>query len=281
MARRSTSARPERSLPGDRRPSLWSEPVRIDLQGVAVGDDHGPFDKVLQLAHVPRPGILHQEGPCRGTDGRNGLAHPPAEGVQEVPDQVEDVFAAVAERWDMNGKHVQAKEQVGSKAPLAHGDCQVSMRGRDEAHVHGQRLGVANSFDGALLQDSQEHHLDLRRQFTDFIEKDCPLIRQLQAADAAAHAPVKAPGSCPNNSLAMTPGARAAQLTATRRRSRRELSWWMARATNSFPVPVSPQTRTVLSVRATCWTARRTAFIGRLSPVSKRRSRSARDSSRR
>ena len=38
----------------------------------------------------------------------------------------------------------------------------------------------------------------------------------------------------------------------------------MARAISSLPVPVSPRMSTVLSVRATCWIASRTAFIAGL-----------------
>ena len=140
---------------------------------------------------------------------------------------------------------------------------------------------AADALDDALLQHAQQHHLHFRRQFADFVQKDRPLVGQLKAADPPPGRAGEGPCSCPNNSLAITPGARAAQLTAASRRSRRGLSWWIARATSSLPVPVSPRMSTVLSVGATCWIAARTAFIARLSPVSERRSRSARASSRR
>ena len=43
----------------------------------------------------------------------------------------------------------------------------------------------------------------------------------------------------------------AAQLTLTNGRSRWALRWWMARATSSLPVPVSPVINTVLRVADT------------------------------
>ena len=47
----------------------------------------------------------------------------------------------------------------------------------------------------------------------------------------------------------------------------RWLSWWMAWATSSLPLPVSPRTSTEESVGATCSTWRRTFRITALSPV--------------
>src|SRR5579862_1996255 len=53
-------------------------------------------------------------------------------------------------------------------------------------------------------------------------------------------APVKAPRTCPKNSDSMRLGETAAQSTGTNGSSRRGPALWMALATSSFPVPVSP-----------------------------------------
>ncbi len=63
-------------------------------------------------------------------------------------------------------------------------------------------------------------------------------------------APVNAPDSWPNNSLSIMVSGRAPQLTGTNRPSPRGLKSCNARATSSFPVPVSPRTRTSASVAA-------------------------------
>ena len=56
------------------------------------------------------------------------------------------------------------------------------MRGRDRAHVHGNRTAAADPFDDALLQYAQQHHLGFRGQFADFIEEDRSLMSQFKAA---------------------------------------------------------------------------------------------------
>jgi len=64
-------------------------------------------------------------------------------------------------------------------------------------------------------------------------------------------APVKLPRACPNSSLSNTPSAIAPQSTAMNGPDARALEAWMARATSSLPVPLSPTTSTVASVSAT------------------------------
>ena len=66
-----------------------------------------------------------------------------------------------------------------------------------------------------------------------------------------AMALVNEPFSWPNNSLSKRFSGRAAQLTAISGPVRPTDAWWMARATCSLPVPVSPSIRTVVMVWAT------------------------------
>ena len=67
----------------------------------------------------------------------------------------------------------------------------------------------------------------------------------------AVTAPVKAPLTWPNSSLSKSVGVKAAQFTGMKGPRRRRPSRWIARATSSFPVPLSPRTSTVASVSAT------------------------------
>ena len=60
-------------------------------------------------------------------------------------------------------------------------------------------------------------------------------------------APVKAPLRAPNSSDSNSSAGIAAQLTATKGRSRRQPEKWIDRASSSFPTPVSPWIRTVVS----------------------------------
>ena len=76
-------------------------------------------------------------------------------------------------------------------------------------------------------------------------------------------APLKAPRSCPNSSLSISPAGSVAQLTLIKGLSARLLAEWMARAISSLPVPVSPRISVVASVGAT----RRTLSSTPSSPV--------------
>ncbi len=64
-------------------------------------------------------------------------------------------------------------------------------------------------------------------------------------------APVNAPFSCPNSSDSISVSEIAATFTGTNGSSRRGPCRWIARATSSLPVPLSPTIRTVSGFRAT------------------------------
>ena len=71
----------------------------------------------------------------------------------------------------------------------------------------------------------------------------------------SATAPVKAPLTWPKSSDSSSLSGSAPQLTGTKAREAREPCRWMARATSSLPVPVSPVTSTGASeeqARAIC-----------------------------
>ena len=76
-----------------------------------------------------------------------------------------------------------------------------------------------------------------------------------------AEAPVKAPFSCPNSSLSTRSSGMAALLRTISGFPARWDRWWMALATNSLPVPVSPTIRTGSFVDATFWMRWYTFFI--------------------
>ena len=80
-------------------------------------------------------------------------------------------------------------------------------------------------------------------------------------------APVKAPFSYPKSSLSTRSLGRAAQFSFSKGPRLRGLARWIARATSSFPEPLSPVMSTFASLRATFATSARTCSIARLSPT--------------
>ena len=83
----------------------------------------------------------------------------------------------------------------------------------------------------------------------------------------SAMAPVNAPRAWPNSSASASSSPSAAQLSAEKRRSRLGLQRWIARATSSFPLPLSPSMRTLNGDHAARCTAARSRHMGSLWPT--------------
>src|SRR3989442_1311983 len=81
-------------------------------------------------------------------------------------------------------------------------------------------------------------------------------------------APVKAPRSWPNSSLSASDTVRALQLTARKGLPQRGPLKWMARATNSFPLPLSPVISTGLLELVTRLIFSKTSRMRELLPIS-------------
>ena len=78
---------------------------------------------------------------------------------------------------------------------------------------------------------------------------------------------MKAPRSYPKSSDSSRPSLSAPQLIEMKGSLARSLCWWIARATNSLPVPDSPVIRTVRSQRAVVSICRARAFMGGEFPI--------------
>ena len=98
--------------------------------------------------------------------------------------------------------------------------------------------------------------------------KSVPVSASSNRPSRRSAAPVKAPFSWPNNSLSSRLSGSAPTFTAMNGLLRRFDSMWIARATSSFPVPLSPSMSTVLDTGAICSTCTITSRIPSLSPMS-------------
>jgi hypothetical protein len=89
-----------------------------------------------------------------------------------------------------------------------------------------------------------------------FANSNCPGFRRC--------APVNAPFSWPKSSDSSSSDGIAAQLTFMNGPAQRPDAAWIARATRSFPTPLSPRIKTVASVSAMFLITVRIARIGGL-----------------
>ena len=104
----------------------------------------------------------------------------------------------------------------------------------------------------AFLQHAQQLGLQWQADLADLVEEERAAVGlREQTRRHRCTAPVKAPRTWPKSSLSSSVSGSAAQSTATNGALAARAVAWMARATSSLPVPLSPRTSTVLSPGAT------------------------------
>src|ERR1700687_5295768 len=90
--------------------------------------------------------------------------------------QAGNVFPSLAERRQRNGDHIQAMIEVLAETPFANEAEQLHVAGSDDADVHLDRLGTAETHELPLLDDAQEFGLCFRANRGNFIKENRALI---------------------------------------------------------------------------------------------------------
>ena len=152
----------------------------------------------------------------------------------------------------MQGDQVQAVEQVLAELAAGHQLRQVAVGGR-RPRARPPRGVVLEPSTSKVRSCSTRSSLTWARvQFADLVEKDGAAVGHLEAALAVLLASVNAPCTWPNISLSKQRGGDAAAFDLHQRAARlRRLLRWMASASSSLPVPLSPVISTEASVVAT------------------------------
>jgi hypothetical protein len=115
-------------------------------------------------------------------DLSDGFFHVTGVAPDEMQDQRRDILGPLSQRWDQDGKDVEAIEQI--LAEVAGSDLlfQIAVGGGDEAQVDADGAGSSHALELQILEDPQELRLQLGRDLSDFVEEDRPLIGELEAA---------------------------------------------------------------------------------------------------
>ena len=128
----------------------------------APGVDHRPFDHVLQLPDVARPGVALQHLHGHGRHGVNGLARFAGKLLDEKAHQQGDVFPAVPERRHGDRKDLQAVVEIFAKPAAAKVLPQISIGRCDDPDVDPNRLRAAQALELAVLEHPQQLGLERR-----------------------------------------------------------------------------------------------------------------------
>src|SRR5207244_9789709 len=97
--------------------------------------------------------------------------------------------------------------------------------------------------DLAFLENAIEFHLHGQAHVADLVHKESSFMGGLKEPLRFSFAPVKAPFMYPKSSDSRRVSGKAPQLMVIKGAVARALFSWMARATSSLPVPLSPVMR--------------------------------------
>src|SRR5678815_313499 len=94
-----------------------------------------------------------------------------------------NVHRALAQRRQDDADRIHAVEQVAAEASV--GDCrsQILVRGRDDARVHLDLLGSADTEERALLERTQQLALLLRLEAPDLVHEERAATGELEQSD--------------------------------------------------------------------------------------------------
>src|SRR5688572_22413376 len=85
----------------------------------------------------------------------------------------------------MNGDNVEAIVEIFAKVTAFNRVCQVMIGCGNESDVYFDRFDAAQSFNHAVLQNSQEFGLHFKRKIPNLIQEKCALIGEFEAARLA------------------------------------------------------------------------------------------------
>src|SRR5215471_19549898 len=124
-----------------------------------------PLYNILQLPHIPWPGMEGQEVEHLWGGSLPGDPHRSRKLLDEVRDQKRNISRPFSERRNLDLDDVQPIEEVLTECALFHHDRQVTVRGADHSSIHMQWSTPANHGDLVFLEEPQELGLDFQREF--------------------------------------------------------------------------------------------------------------------
>ena len=97
-------------------------------------------------------------------------------------DQRGNVFAALAQRRDLDVENIQAVVKIRAKFPLLDQLLQVLVGRRDDAEIDLDGLIAAHAHNLALLQNTQQVGLRLQADVADLVEKNRAALGDFELA---------------------------------------------------------------------------------------------------
>ncbi len=155
----------------------------VGFQKPGGAQDSGTLDRILQLADVAGPVVVHQQAHGGGGDAVNRALG----AGEEVGGQGRDIRPALAQGRGVERHHVEAVIEIFAEAAGLGLRGEVAVGGGDDAGVKLDGLAAAEPLKLALLQDAEELGLELWGEFADFVQEHSAAGGEFELAGLAVH----------------------------------------------------------------------------------------------
>ena len=142
----------------------------------------GTLHTVLQFTHISRPGILLQGIQVHRRNRLFLFWISLIKSVQKSFGTISNVLRSLAQWRDLQFQYIQTIIKILAEPPLFRFYPQVPICSSNDPHVQRSFLGSADSANSQGLHRTQKLRLKLQWHFTNFIQKQSPMIRQFKFA---------------------------------------------------------------------------------------------------
>ena len=157
------------------------------MDHLAVGEDHGALEDVLQLPYVAEEVVLAEQLERLRREADDPVPHLGAQAFEDPRGEDGDILPSLPERRDDDAHHVEAIEEILAERSALHPLLEVLVRRGDDPGVDGHRRRPPEAGDAFLLQHAQDLHLEGERHIADLIEKERASARQFEHPGLSAH----------------------------------------------------------------------------------------------
>ena len=134
-------------------------PIRqgqIEAEPRAPRQNNRALHHILQLSHVARPIILHQQCGILVRESHRGAIQLSGKAQGKVMREGRNVFTPLPERREHQGKDADSIEEVLPETPRRDFGSEISVGGGKEPHIHGSRPVVTDALELPLLQHPEQ-----------------------------------------------------------------------------------------------------------------------------
>ena len=155
---------------------LHCERQGIRRQGVAVGNNKAALHDIAQFADIPFPGVPFQNADIVRRNRADGLSHLGRQCGDKRLDMQRDVVHPFTEWRQVNLENRKPVKQVLAKMSIGNFFCQVAVGGGYHAHIHFDRLRIADLEKLAGFENTEQLSLKIERHLADLIEEDRAVV---------------------------------------------------------------------------------------------------------